>query len=450
MTVSKTVSKIKLNGKPVADARSVRKFNRGLHLNYLTACAGRMPGHGRFVLLKQHFDELDLDADVSIEWIYEVDGSATTETLSGYKIFDAYKAIPEHQTSPMIVEIADARYFQRPSVYQYEDSTWGEILIGLAGHSLVDFDFDATINTTTAPAMVLYTCQTWEALADACARTGAIYWIDPFENKLMIGQTDTDQPLVHAIITDARHARKWQRPTVDHRAGIGTVRVNFDWNNTDVDPYYRQPYSLTQSTGISVDGEASIWGYTIGIDGGDPDPSNLSDLEAERDDIVASVTRWAENTRLYRQDHDLIGFYKIPPGQDISSVTWDIRGHQTYTRVSVWNHPFPEFRPVPRKRTETPPGGLVFACKMTAIGGSGTSSPADWVYRVTDLYTDEELIASIDPTSAGHYYRRPSLGRLSAATYGLITHPPLAGEINYDAWAVVWCNEAPLASRCTG
>lgn len=93
--------------------------------------------------------------------------------------------------------------------------------------------------------------------------------------------------------------------------------------------------------------------------------------------------------------------------------------------------------------------GAVIPVALVVLSGQISSSPADWVYRAEDLYTREVLIDSVAPGSDQSYYKRPTAGRLTAATHGLVCLGPITGAPGSE-YILMWCNEAIIASRCTG
>lgn len=84
-----------------------------------------------------------------------------------------------------------------------------------------------------------------------------------------------------------------------------------------------------------------------------------------------------------------------------------------------------------------------FAIAMVQVGGADGSSTvaASWTYDVKNLPGDTLSLSPVDPGSALHRFRRPALGAMVKATYGLA---------HYEARQIVidWCNEVPVVEAC--
>jgi len=87
--------------------------------------------------------------------------------------------------------------------------------------------------------------------------------------------------------------------------------------------------------------------------------------------------------------------------------------------------------------------GNVFAVELTQTGGSnGTATTqASWTYTVKDL-DGNTLLTAANPIGAPHKWRRPSLGAITAATFGY-AHYSVA-----NALTLGWINEVPTVEAC--
>ena len=65
-----------------------------------------------------------------------------------------------------------------------------------------------------------------------------------------------------------------------------------------------------------------------------------------------------------------------------------------------------------------------------------------WRYDVSHTLTDESLAKDIDPTAKPHQWKRPSIGRMTQATFGYAHYD------NEDALVVGWINEILVLSSC--
>ena len=91
------------------------------------------------------------------------------------------------------------------------------------------------------------------------------------------------------------------------------------------------------------------------------------------------------------------------------------------------------------------PAPAVFPVKLTQVGGSqGTSTTvASWTYDVKDFCTDETLsTAAVNPTTTPHKWKRPSVGQMIAATFGLARLDPDGKTV------LTWINEVADQQSC--
>lgn len=87
---------------------------------------------------------------------------------------------------------------------------------------------------------------------------------------------------------------------------------------------------------------------------------------------------------------------------------------------------------------------LVFPIKLKKTGGEdGTDEKkTSWTYSVTHATTDEELGEEIDPTASPHQWKRPSIGKMTPATFGY-------AHYNTDEKLVIgWINETFVLGTC--
>ena len=84
-----------------------------------------------------------------------------------------------------------------------------------------------------------------------------------------------------------------------------------------------------------------------------------------------------------------------------------------------------------------------FPVAMEQTGGEDGSSTeqASWVYSIRKLHSDAIIRAGVDPGALPHHYRRPNLGRMETADFGLAMYD--AGEL-----IVLDTNEIWIASTC--
>ena len=81
-----------------------------------------------------------------------------------------------------------------------------------------------------------------------------------------------------------------------------------------------------------------------------------------------------------------------------------------------------------------------FAITLVMDGGvAGTdTTPTTYTYTVTDAITTDSLGTAIDPTTAPHQWKRPSIGNYSQATGGLAHYD------NMHALTIDWINEVSV------
>lgn len=86
------------------------------------------------------------------------------------------------------------------------------------------------------------------------------------------------------------------------------------------------------------------------------------------------------------------------------------------------------------------PKPKTFPVDLTQVSGTagGPFNQASWTYDVVDYYTGEVLEAAVDPVSAPHEWRRPTVGYMEAADSGYATYDE-TGQI-----ILGWINEAPV------
>jgi hypothetical protein len=79
----------------------------------------------------------------------------------------------------------------------------------------------------------------------------------------------------------------------------------------------------------------------------------------------------------------------------------------------------------------------VFPVELTQVGGvqGAAVTPASWTYDIADPVTAESLGTSADPTTAPHRWRRPEVGPVSPANFGIARR-----DENSDL-ELLWINE---------
>ena len=65
-----------------------------------------------------------------------------------------------------------------------------------------------------------------------------------------------------------------------------------------------------------------------------------------------------------------------------------------------------------------------------------------WRYNVTHALTGESLADDIDPTASPHQWKRPGIGKMTAATFGYAHYD------DSDNLVVGWINETFVLSSC--
>lgn len=83
-----------------------------------------------------------------------------------------------------------------------------------------------------------------------------------------------------------------------------------------------------------------------------------------------------------------------------------------------------------------------------AVAGSATASPANWRYNLKRAFTDEVLLADVDPSALPHRYQRPPFGLLKQAKAGFVVVNPDANQPGQPPYIVWDINEVPNASTC--
>ena len=86
----------------------------------------------------------------------------------------------------------------------------------------------------------------------------------------------------------------------------------------------------------------------------------------------------------------------------------------------------------------------LFPVVLNKTGGDegDEKTATTWRYDVTHALTDELLAEDIDPTKSPHQWKRPSIGRMTQATFGY------AHFDNDDNLVVGWINETFVLSSC--
>jgi len=86
----------------------------------------------------------------------------------------------------------------------------------------------------------------------------------------------------------------------------------------------------------------------------------------------------------------------------------------------------------------------VFPVRLEQTGGANgsASGPATWTYTLRELLTGAKLQEAVDPTAEPHQWRRPTVGGMSAATFGY-AHYAADGQL-----ALGWINETVEQEAC--
>ena len=86
----------------------------------------------------------------------------------------------------------------------------------------------------------------------------------------------------------------------------------------------------------------------------------------------------------------------------------------------------------------------LFPVELKKSGGDegDEKTATTWRYDVTHALTDESLAEDVDPTKSPHQWKRPSIGRMTQATFGY------AYFDNNDKLVVGWINETFVLSSC--
>jgi len=86
----------------------------------------------------------------------------------------------------------------------------------------------------------------------------------------------------------------------------------------------------------------------------------------------------------------------------------------------------------------------LFPVKLEKTGGEqgDDEEAASWTYKVTDALTDEKLEEDVDPTASPHQWKRPSIGAITAATFGYAHYD------KDDKLTLGWINETLQLEKC--
>ncbi len=86
----------------------------------------------------------------------------------------------------------------------------------------------------------------------------------------------------------------------------------------------------------------------------------------------------------------------------------------------------------------------IFPVRLEQTGGANgsASGPATWTYTLREVLTGAKLQEAVDPTADPHQWRRPAVGRMSAATFGY-AHYTADGQL-----ALGWINETVEQEAC--
>jgi hypothetical protein len=86
----------------------------------------------------------------------------------------------------------------------------------------------------------------------------------------------------------------------------------------------------------------------------------------------------------------------------------------------------------------------LFPVKLEKTGGENgdAEQAASWTYKVTDALSDEKLKEEVDPTVSPHQWKRPSIGAMTAATFGY------AHYNNDNELVIGWINETIELEKC--
>ena len=107
----------------------------------------------------------------------------------------------------------------------------------------------------------------------------------------------------------------------------------------------------------------------------------------------------------------------------------------------------------------TVPGLGLLPVKMAQVGGADGDDEdvATWTYNVTDFYdqavfTGLDILVTSSPVvyKTQHIWRRPNLGSVAKATYGLLYRSPpnTDREATWTPWGLLWCNEVSVFEAC--
>lgn len=88
------------------------------------------------------------------------------------------------------------------------------------------------------------------------------------------------------------------------------------------------------------------------------------------------------------------------------------------------------------------PAAFPVALSAATLASGDAATRAAHTYDVLDPVTGATLAAAADPTAAPHRWKRPPVGRMSPADFGL-AHTGAGG-----AAVLTWINETPESEAC--
>lgn len=353
MPAKNTYTEIKLNDQKVmVDSTVVGDIvfdnpqNAG-RINSIFASTGRMPSRAWFVMQKTHFDALDLGAAIVILWrtFQRADDTVAwtldqIQTYIGFRVVDSYAACSEFIGGPMVVELADVRYYKSATSGRYDENdghTWSTVLAEVAGDLPVGHNFYLTNNPSPAPSPIIYELDSWKVLSDIGARTGHVMFHDPDSGDSSFAPYGESQPDLATLLSGALIYKNWTVPDTEERESIGAVYVHFWWEGSAEQPQVLQVINPNGGTGSMV-----VWGWNYAKGSPGSNPSNLSALQSESAAIGQSIFDWSAQQQ-DRQDIEILGLGAYHLGSEVSQIRWQLRDGETFTRVTVGDHPEPEF-----------------------------------------------------------------------------------------------------------
>lgn len=120
-----------------------------------------------------------------------------------------------------------------------------------------------------------------------------------------------------------------------------------------------------------------------------------------------------------------------PPGSRA-----DLRGEQAGNLDTKHGSQSP-----PPPKTER---GVVFAVRLVWVGGidGTTTAPASWTYDIAEPEGTRIYSAGANPGASPHKWKRPNIGKMAKADFGLAYYNSTGRVI------LTWINEVPIYSIC--